>query len=56
MEHKEIIEWMKERDGLVDWDDPDITPKILDLIFEAIPDVITSYCETETYMLNKKSN
>lgn len=50
--HAQIIKFMKAHDGIIDWIDEDITPEISDLIFDAIPDVITSYCETETYMLN----
>jgi hypothetical protein len=50
--HSVIIEFMKQHDGIIDWVDDDITPKISMLISRAIPDVIQSYCETETYMLN----
>ncbi len=50
--HKRIIQFMQERDGIIDWIDEDITPEISNLINDAIPDVIQSYCETETYMLN----
>jgi LmbE family N-acetylglucosaminyl deacetylase len=42
---------MRAHDGIVDWTDADITDEIARLIRDAIPDVITSYSDTETYML-----
>lgn len=27
--HKEIIEFMRAKDGICDWDDPDLTPRIM---------------------------
>jgi hypothetical protein len=51
-DHAKIIQFMKEHNNLIDWDNPDITKEMLNLIWPAIPDVIQSYCETESYMLN----
>ena len=52
--HSEIIEYMKEHDNIVYWYDANRTKNIGDLIFAAIPDVIQSYYETGTYMLNSE--
>lgn len=50
-DHTRAIEFMRAHDGIVDWTDADITDEIARLIRDAIPDVITSYSDTETYML-----
>ena len=50
--HGKIIEFMKSHGGIIDWSDPAIDKEISDLIFDAIPEAMMSYCETETYMLN----
>jgi len=50
--HSFIIKFLQERNDIIDWDDKDLTPEIIGMIHDAIPDVVRSYCETETYMLN----
>lgn len=53
-EHEIVIKFFKKHGGIIDWTDPSITPELSQLIFNSIPEVVRSYTETETYMLNKE--
>lgn len=53
--HTKVIKFMQDHGGIIDWRDNDITLEIMTLINEAIPEVITSYSDSETYMLNDES-
>jgi|GEM_PF-4913391 hypothetical protein len=50
--HELIIKFFMDRNGVVEWIDPDIDTRISKLINNAIPDVVSSYSDTECYMLN----
>ena len=52
--HSKVIKFLNDRGGIIDWGDKELTPKLINMIHDAIPDVVQSYYETETYMLNEK--
>jgi hypothetical protein len=45
--------FFEKNDYIIDWVS-DRSKEISDLLWEGIPDIVESYCETETYMLTNK--
>jgi len=48
---KKAISFLESKEGMVDWDDPDLDDDMIMYIHKAIPEYIRSYLKTETYML-----
>lgn len=51
---KEAITFIDKKGGICDWNDPDLNREMMDKLGEGIEiGIIGSYCETETYMVNR---